>query len=201
MADLLTQTVLQLRDSFLQRIVDEERQRPNSPFLQTFDEIPPTDIGEVQITETVVNVARGTISLETLPASNAIRLGFQSVEAQLTFELPEAPSALLYQLVADVDITGMLVSAIDAEAELVQIGLDTNDIAATAVITNDHPFDDNDFLLEAITSQLQAAFASGTFPIQEMREIKTLFCSPLIYSLRLKMTLGAIPLARFALVL
>lgn len=166
------ETVLQLRDSFLQRIVDEERQRPNSPFLQTFDEIPPTNIGNVQITETVINVARGTISLETLPADNAIRLGFQAAEAQLTFQIPEAPSTVLYQLVTNVDITGPLdsVTVTDEEAELVQIGIDTNNVIVAAEVTNGHPFDNNAFLLEAINSQLQAAFVSGTFPTQELRE-------------------------------
>ena len=162
------ETVLQLRGSFLQRIVDEERQRPNSPFLQTFDEIPPTTIGGIEITETVVNVARGSIALDTLPAENAIRIVFQAAEAQLTFASPTAPSAPMYDLIADVGITGTLASA--TEDERVQIGVATDNVAVEVDITNGHPFANDSFLVEAITSQLQAAFASGLFPTSDMRE-------------------------------
>lgn len=162
------ETILQLRDSFLQRIIDEERQRPNSPFLQTFDEIPPTTVGDIEITETVVNVARGSIALETLPAQNSVRLVFQAAEVQLTFGSPTAPSALLYDLLADIGITGALASVTDND--LIQVGLATNDVAVNAEITNGNPFDDDDFLIEAINSQLQAAFASGSFPTNESRE-------------------------------
>lgn len=161
------ETVLQLRDSFLQRIIDEERKRPNSPFLQTFNEIPPTIINGIEITETIVNVARGSITLDTIPETNAIQIGFQAAEAQLTFQFPQAPSTLLYQLVADVEITGSLTSVV--QDNQVQVGLATAGVTVSAEITSGHPFADDSFLVEAMTSQLQAAFTSGAFPTQETR--------------------------------
>ncbi len=156
-------TLVEYRDGFPEKILEEERLRSDSPLQQTFDEtLEPFDIGDLTVNETVVILARGTMSMETLPADNSLRIVFDGAGAQMTFDAPDAPAAVMYDMTTQISIDGEVQSAESGDLLVVGLATGTAVVASEAV---DHPLEDDVFVGEVFGSKLHELYADGTLPV------------------------------------
>jgi hypothetical protein len=157
--------IMQLHESYLQRIITELRDTVRPLIPKTFDEIEPLDIEGILV-HPCVNVEDGTITAALLPGTNEIELLLEAAEIQFKVGKEVGDEQSLHEMRGDIRIALKLEGRVADDK--VQIGVDVTALTSdriTVTIANGHPLADDATLFDLMNRLVQHAYHVGKIPV------------------------------------